>query len=467
MKRVLLLILLLFIIIGATIYYKSKEEVVEVQEVNPQTIHVSLSGSDENDGSEEHPFRTLSKAAKEAVAGTTVYIHEGTYEEPLEILHSGTKESPIAFQAYKQDKVIVSGAKIEDKEEDIALVSINSKNYVSIKGLILQDLTTELENATTMGLYVTGSSSHITIKNNTIRNIRTLHNDGNAHGLAVYGTEGVQDIKIQNNIVEDLKLGWSEALVINGNVEDFTIEGNTVRNNDNIGIDVIGYEGTASKHDYARNGQIINNKVYNNSSYGNPAYRDAYSAGGIYVDGGKSITIKENTVHDNDIGIEATSEHDGQYAEDITISHNIVYKNVYTGISIGGYDEERGGTKNSIITKNILYQNDTKGLDGGQLLLQYDTKNNTIEKNILTSSSSSLFIVNYFTKNEDNTLLQNIYHKEEKKKGIWVWKEEEYDNFEEFKIASNSDKKSQYIDPKYEDAENDHFQLNSDSPVSF
>lgn len=39
-------------------------------------------------------------------------------------------------------------------------------------------------------------------------------------------------------------------------------------------------------------------------------------------------------------------------------------------------------------------------LNGGQLLLQYDTQNNVIEKNILTAGSSRIFIANYFTSNK-------------------------------------------------------------------
>ncbi|ECD6517501.1 hypothetical protein E2329_23890, partial [Salmonella enterica subsp. enterica] len=94
------------------------------------------------------------------------------------------------------------------------------------------------------------SSSHIVIENNVVRKISTMNEDGNAHGIAVYGTEGIKNIVIRNNVVQDLKLGASEALVLNGNIDGFIIEGNTVRNNDNIGIDLIGYEGTGKKDDF-------------------------------------------------------------------------------------------------------------------------------------------------------------------------------------------------------------------------
>ncbi|NRG32167.1 right-handed parallel beta-helix repeat-containing protein [Bacillus circulans] len=469
---ILIAIVILVVIIYGFIDWRGKTEdretepkINQEQETGIQSLYVSPTGNDRNDGSKEHPFQTLKKAADKAVAGTTVYIREGIYKEPLTVKHSGKKELPIVFQAYDQEKVIISGVEMAEKEEETSLITIQNKNYVSIKGLIMEDLSTSLADETVMGIYIAGSSSHIVIENNVVRKISTLNEDGNAHGIAVYGTEGMKNIVIRNNVVQDLKLGASEALVLNGNIDGFIIEGNTVRNNDNIGIDLIGYEGTGKKDDFTRNGIIKNNIVYNNSSFGNPAYGEDYSAAGIYVDGGKNIKVKANTVYLNDLGIEATSEHRMKYADNIEITHNIVYENVYTGISIGGYDEERGGTTNTIIAKNILYQNDTKGLEGGQLLLQYDTKKNTIQQNIMTTSSSQLFIVNEFQKNVDNRLVKNIYHKEENKQGRWIWKGEEYTDFIDFKEASNSDKQSMYIDPKYKNPLKHDFDLKPNSPV--
>lgn len=338
------------------------------------SLYVSPDGNDQNEGTKEKPFRTLKQAAKKAVPGTTVMIREGTYHETLDVRESGSAEKPITFQNYENEKVVISGESIQDAEYETPLIQIHNQQYITISGLTIQDLSVSSEEATAMGIYVSGSSSHITIKNNHVRDIKTTADDGNAHGIAVYGSGSMKDIKIEDNTVEKLTLGASEAVVLNGNIDGFTVRGNVVRDNNNIGIDLIGYEGTAAQNDFVRNGIVENNTVYDNSTYGNPAYGDDYSAGGIYVDGGQSIDIKENTVYGNDIGIEATSEHKGKYADDIQITDNKVYENAYTGISIGGYDQKRGGTSHSVIAHNIIYRNDTKGLDGGQLLLQYDTK---------------------------------------------------------------------------------------------
>lgn len=406
-----------------------------------QHIYVSMEGNDEQAGSLKSPLRTLKQAAAVAKAGTTVHVREGIYAEKLIVQHSGTKSEPIVFKPYQDEEVVLSGAGLESEEGDTALITIDDKNHVEISGFIVQDLSTDLRNETVMGILVTGSSSHLLLDNNTVRNIETQSPEGNAHGIAVYGTGPMKNITLTNNTVEDLKLGASEALVLNGNIDGFEIADNIVRRCNNIGIDLIGYEGVSAddKYDYVRNGVVSGNKVYEISSYGNPAYGNEYNAGGIYVDGGRDIQIEKNTVYQNDIGIEATSEHAGKWAERIEIVKNTVYDNFYTGIAIGGYDEERGGTINSQISKNSLERNDTKGLGGGQILIQHAAEDNVIEKNILTIGPSAIFIANYEGTGKNNEFHQNTYHSETEDKGIWVWQDEEFTSLAAFQEAARSE----------------------------
>ncbi|WP_040983813.1 DUF1565 domain-containing protein, partial [Oceanobacillus jeddahense] len=419
-----------------------------------QAIYVAVDGSDQNEGTLERPFQTIAKASLEAEAGTTVYIREGTYKEPLVVQHSGTKYKPITFQAYQGEKVIVDGENLNTSDGDRALVVLEDKNYINIEGLTIKNVITDTIDETVMGFFISGSSSHITVRDNTIKEIKTWHEKGNGHGIAVYGTGSMRDINIIDNIVEDLKLGTSESVVLNGDIDGFTIEGNKVQYSDNIGIDLIGYEGVANNPsaDYVRNGIVQNNTVHHVSSFTNPAYNGEYSAAAIYVDGGKDILIKENELYENDIGIEATSEHSGKYAENIQMIDNLISNNYYTGIAIGGYDEERGGTRNTLITNNTLYQNDTKHLKGGQLLVQYNVHDNEIRGNRFTASPSRIFIANFFRENRDNRLIENIYYSEQSEEAIWIWKDEEYRSFSAFREASgSSDEKSLYIDTRKEE----------------
>ncbi len=76
--------------------------------VKTQNLHVSKSGNDSGNGSAENPFLSISKAASLVNPGDTVFIHAGTYEETLTPAKSGTAGSPIVFQSYKNEKVIIT-----------------------------------------------------------------------------------------------------------------------------------------------------------------------------------------------------------------------------------------------------------------------------------------------------------------------------------------------------------------------
>ncbi|RKR13504.1 putative secreted protein (Por secretion system target) [Maribacter vaceletii] len=71
-------------------------------------IYVAKDGNDSNSGTIDFPYLTISKAANEAVAGDNVFIREGTYEETLLPANSGENGNPITFQAYQNEKVIIT-----------------------------------------------------------------------------------------------------------------------------------------------------------------------------------------------------------------------------------------------------------------------------------------------------------------------------------------------------------------------
>lgn len=74
--------------------------------------HVSQkNGHDWQNGSVEKPFATISKAAKVAMPGDIVTVHEGVYREWVKPENSGTGElTRIIYQAAKGEKVIIKGS---------------------------------------------------------------------------------------------------------------------------------------------------------------------------------------------------------------------------------------------------------------------------------------------------------------------------------------------------------------------
>jgi alpha-L-arabinofuranosidase len=81
-----------------------------------RTYHVSQNhslASDDNDGSEEHPFRTINHAAQLVKPGERVLIHAGIYRELVRPRFSG--EGPdrmIAYEAAPGDQVILRGSRV-------------------------------------------------------------------------------------------------------------------------------------------------------------------------------------------------------------------------------------------------------------------------------------------------------------------------------------------------------------------
>ncbi|WDW10713.1 DUF1565 domain-containing protein [Priestia aryabhattai] len=397
-------------------------------------IYVSPAGSDENAGTKNSPFKTLKKAGKVAKSGTTVNIRGGVYHEKLVIGRSGNKQHPIIFRNYKNERPIISGKKIKSGSSDGGLVTIKNKSYITIQGLNIGHFSTLKEQSTPCGILVEGRGKGLRIINNHIFDIKTAHKKGNAHGIAFYGSEAplsLNNIEISGNLLENLTLGFSEALTLNGNVKKFVVRANTIRNVNNIGIDIIGFEKIApnQKFDQAREGVISENSIYNVSSYSNQAYRHEYSAGGIYVDGGKDVVIEHNISSHNDLGIEIASEHQGKQTSNIQVIGNIIYENRFTGISIGGYDQKRGGTMNTSIAQNILYGNDTIKMDGGQLLMQYHATHNIINDNIMVSVKSNLLLANLHYSNKYNEISNNVYlNKSSHTMNRWIWNGQEIES---------------------------------------
>ena len=192
---------------------------------------------------------------------------------------------------------------------------------------------------------------------------------------------------------------------LNGNIDGFTVSGNIVHDNDNIGIDFIGFEGTGpSGQDQARNGICIDNVVYNISSATNPTYGGDRSADGLYVDGGRDIVIERNKVDNCDIGVEVASEHGGKASSNITIRDNFISRGYQGNILMGGYDATRGNAVNVVVVNNTTCQATNLEIE-----LQYNCNGITIKNNILYARTGQPYISNDGGNNTNVSVDGNIY----------------------------------------------------------
>lgn len=440
------------------------------------TFHVAPTGLDSNAGTEAAPWRTIQKAANTLAPGDTVLIRGGTYNETVTINVSGSAAGgPVVFRNYPGEFPIIDGTGLIVPAGDTGLILVIDKAHLIIEGLELRSYITATKNRVPVGINLRGTSHHVELRKNRIHHIETNYagsSGGDAHGIAVYGTSATASIHhlvIEGNELHNLKLGSSEALVLNGNVELFEVTKNSVHDCNNIGIDLIGFEGTASNSavDQARSGSVRENVVFNIDSYGNPAYGNERSAGGIYVDGGRDIVIERNVVHHCNIGIELASEHAGTATRAIILRDNFVYLNQIGGIFIGGYDTQRGRTEDCLIINNTLFQNDSLKDGNGEFYMQFDTRNNIFKHNILYANTQNTFVTNPFTQNTGNVVDWNLYYGAAGAgDSEWQWKKTYKTGFAAYKAFSGNDANSLFVNPGLVDTALPDLHLKIDSPAA-
>ncbi|MCL2499822.1 MAG: hypothetical protein FWE90_05740 [Defluviitaleaceae bacterium] len=363
----------------------------------------------------------INKAIKKLKPGDTLVIPPGIYRENIKIKNiSGTEGAVICIKADHLGDVIIDGG------GKGAAFSVIDCEYIRIEGLTITNAR--------RGIDVKSTSArgdiplrHIVIRNNEAYGI--IGPKG-GHAISVYGENPhapIRDLFIEKNYVHNNKLYWSEAVVVNGNIDGFTVSGNYVWNNDNIGIDIIGFEGTAgsdSSVDCARNGKIFANVVIGSNTTGNEAYwsenhnpegwdgdRDnpgpfggEYDrcCGGIYVDGGHHIEIYENFVFDNDLGIEVATEHKPPLVtKDVHVHDNIIANSGgWAGLIFGGYAKHLGYTEDCTFTNNILYDNKDN-------IAVQKSRNNLIKGNVIAGGESAIDFNGDMAANND--FAQNLW----------------------------------------------------------
>lgn len=372
--------------------------------------YVSPQGADANDGSAAGPWASLNKAVQQLQAGDTLYLAGGVYAQRLQLKGlRGTKQARIVIRNVEGETPILDGAHLTVPPGGIqAMVSVWDCDYLSVEGLTIRNFKTSDEDCIPAGIAVMGSGTGVAIRGCTVHDIwqSGTEGEGNAFGICVYGTaqRPIDGFVLDSCEVYNLRTGLSESVVLNGNVTRFTVSNNLVHDCNNIGIDFIGYEGSAPKGvDRAREGVCVGNTVYNIDSAYNPAYGGDFtrgggdqSAAGIYVDGGSNIVIERNLCHHNNYGIELASEHRDGVTDHILVRNNLLHHNMLAGLIMGGYDAKRGRTQDCTIRHNVLYRNDTALAFGGQVAIQFYFANNAFEENIVWANpETGQLIIHY------------------------------------------------------------------------
>ena len=241
-------------------------------ETKEGAVYVAENGNDETGtGARKAPYATISHAAEKA-PGSLIIVGEGEYK-PFDLGPdcSGSKDSPTVIRPAAGARVVIR----VDGETGIFLKNLDN---ISIEGLETVGGTYAIEYLSTT------EAGKKTLSNISIRNC-SVHGLRGEHGICVYARNDlapVTNLTIEGCEVYDCECYWSESMAINGNIDGFLIQGNKVHDTNNIGIDMIGFEGMAYHQDagsginpydadYVRNGICRNNFIYNISTEGNEA----------------------------------------------------------------------------------------------------------------------------------------------------------------------------------------------------
>jgi hypothetical protein len=244
------------------------------------TYYVAKSGSDSNTGlSKKQAWLTIGHAALVAQAGSTVYVDAGIYRESVNFANSGTASAPIIFDGRGVAKVDGStgvpccttpsfvssnGFLCCTTQGLINIGAAGGVSYLTIEGFIVQDYRTSSASEVPVGVLIAGSGTGISLLNNTIKNIRTTGGkNGNAYGIGVFGTSATPlSVTVSGNTVTGCLTGESETTTYNGNVQNFIVSNNIIYDNDNIGMDAIGFEKVGpTGFDQAMNGDVYGNLI--------------------------------------------------------------------------------------------------------------------------------------------------------------------------------------------------------------
>lgn len=404
-----------------------------------QVYYVSPSGSNENSGSQDSPWRSINYAVSEDSpigAGDTVLVEPGTYTELISLGKSGTDSQRITLKA-NGDVTLRDPDPNSGGFPEGVIQSPGQSNWV-IDGFRIENTSwagislSDAKNITVQNneTYQTGSSGIIALpktffgggeKEITGSNVKILNNtveranwkwdgpgdtDGDQEAMSIWGVDGFEvanntmidgkreglDIKVgsRNGLIHDNSI-TTQAL-ISGTYEGFRggagiyVDGNRA---DSFNLDIYNNEIFANTADaifladeVASIGDVSDVNIYNNVIYGNGIRIENGGAGVAIANNVRDVEIVNNTFVDNVQGVYIDDTASSGYnPRDISIRNNIFSDNSYRNINF--QDGVNVTLDNNLFTNTEENSGKTEILyDGGERIVNLNVFENELAESV-------------------------------------------------------------------------------------
>jgi hypothetical protein len=273
---------------------------------------VSLTGNNNNPGTEALPFRTVQRAHDVAVAGDTIYVRGGTYDISSQLVfsRSGVSGRPITLRNYPGEIVRLDG--INNPNMYGHSVIRLQASYWTIDGV-------QVLNSPGQGIRVEGARTGITIRNCVVSgNVRL-----DSSGAAIQAGGGSTNILIENNDVYDngkAGTGGGDGIGIydiTSATANIIIRGNRMAFNNDDGLDLFNSRGDILvENNWSwRNGHEPNNTATTGDGIG-----FKLGGGGVSTDGGHIVRF--NIAWMNKGGFDENSSN-----KPLVLYNNTAYRN--------------------------------------------------------------------------------------------------------------------------------------------
>ena len=320
--------------------------------------YVAKTGLDSNDGSFAHPWLTITHAISQMVAGDTLNVETGIYNESVGITINGDSSHWTTVQNYNNETVTLDGTGIN------YFICFYNCSYINFSGF-------QVQNAPGYCVLVEGVSHYINITNLTISNttgpgIKLQSDQGTP-----YEPGNIGNIVISGCHLSNVCTAHSEEGISIVNTDSFEVKNCYVTNaNGQDGMD-------------AKVGST-NGSFHNNEFDGTSLYLDCFGHDET------NINVYGNLFHNSQTGgagMALGCENAPATMSGINIYNNIFYGN-YRGFSVN--PAEAGYYYKSFnLINNTFYENAAAGLTEVFLADANDYTNCVISNNIIVGLTAT------------------------------------------------------------------------------